>query len=174
MERPPQTTSGGTACAIPADAASGTLVIYYVLDYNTWASSAVWGARALVALALHYLFPWVDLVYSDSDCGPGCADLLDTMESFSYRGVHEGLTDKRPGAPRVPVVYADAAAPVNTGCFLLPRDPEHELRVVRTSPMEGDALKYSEAQFDRLLEERAPFLLGKELTPIHLLQYGAD
>ena len=64
---------------------SRTTVIYYVLEGESWASTAVWGARAIVALALHYLYPWADLIYSDSDCGQGCADVIRNMVTFSHR-----------------------------------------------------------------------------------------
>ena len=174
MEAPPAHDGPGAERTGPGDPHSRTTVIYYVLAKESWANSAVWGARAIFALALHYLYPWVDLIYSDSDCGPGCADVIRNMVTFSRREDEQVAGGDPPRSSRVPVAYADVAAPVNTGCFLLPRDPEHESRGARCSPDEGSALEYSEAQFVRLLKERAPFLLGEDLLPVHLLQCWAD
>ena len=50
----------------------GDLAFYYVLNPRLWGCSITWGARALIALALEFLYPWIDIYYSDTDCGPGC------------------------------------------------------------------------------------------------------
>ena len=93
--------------------ASTTVVLYYQLRDELWAMTALWGARALVALALDYLLPHCELTYFDSDCGPGCAQTLSMLSS---------LAGDRKGVPKANLTFGDVGSAVNTGCYVLPAD----------------------------------------------------
>eukprot|EP00972_Heterocapsa_arctica_P021859 3215475-Heterocapsa_arctica.AAC.1 len=92
-----------------------------------WTLAAVWSAGVFLALALDYWLPHANIVYSDTDCGPGCANIF---RVFRHLSNNQGMSHMMFSV----VCFADVASPINTGCFFLPTD---ELDIHRSKDAAG-------------------------------------
>eukprot|EP00972_Heterocapsa_arctica_P103507 15254056-Heterocapsa_arctica.AAC.1 len=69
-------------------------------------------------MAIDWLLPRANITYSDTDCGPGCANPLHVARSIQKAHISE--TSPRPPC----VMFADVSSAVNTGCFFIPAESE--------------------------------------------------